>query len=184
MKPGIKSTEYIQSRFVPWIYSLRFSTNGNLRQTATIGCVLLLAALLSAPSFTQAQSLNVPIVVQPAEWPGMATVAPTGTRTNAPVTFGIGIPDSAGIDCPGTQDKPQNEGTPTTLELTNGSGQLNAQFRCMAKWPSGNAEWVLVDTQLPSFAEGTPGYDTTISLVQVASGGGNFPASNMAQQLF
>jgi hypothetical protein len=52
----------------------------------------------------------------------------------------------------------------------------------MARWPSGNAEWVLVDTQLPSFSEGTPGYDTTISLVQVASGGGNFPASNMAQQ--
>ena len=182
MKRPIKSIKYSQSRYVPRIHFSCFRTDGSLRQTTTVGCVLLLATFLLGPSLTRAQSLNVPIVVQPAEWPGMATAAPTGTRTNAPVTFGIGIPDSAGIDCPGTQDKAQNEGAPTTLELTNGSGQLNAQFRCMAKWPSGNAEWVLVDTQLPSFAEGTPGYDTTISLVQVASGGGNFPASNMAQQ--
>ncbi len=144
--------------------------------------VILAALILLLPVLIRAQGLNVPIVVQPAEWPAMPTVGPTGTRTNAPVTFGVGIPDSAGIDCPGTQDKPENEGAPTTLELTNGSVQLNAQFRCMARWPSGNAQWVLVDAQLPSFTEGTPGYDTSIALVQVASGGGNFPASNMAQQ--
>ena len=143
---------------------------------------ILLALILVLPVLIHAQSLNVPIVVQPAEWPAMPTVGPTGTRTNAPVTFGVGIPDSAGIDCPGTQDKPQNEGAPTKLELTNGSVQLNSQFRCMARWPSGNAQWVLVDAQLPSFTEGTPGYDTSITLVQVASGGGNFPAANMAQQ--
>jgi hypothetical protein len=137
--------------------------------------------ILLLPALTLAQSLNVPIVVQPAEWTGMPVV-PTGTRTNAPVSFGIGIPDSAGIDCPGTQDKPQNEGSPTKLELINGSGQMNSQFRCMAKWPSGNAKWVLVDTQLPSFTEGSTGFDASIKLVQVGSGGGNFPPSTMAQQ--
>jgi len=143
--------------------------------------IVFLAIILLLPSLTSAQSLSIPIVVQPAEWTGMAVV-PTGTRTNAPVSFGIGIPDSAGVDCPGTQDKPQNEGSPTKLELISGSKRMNSQFRCMAKWPSGNAKWVLVDAQLPSFTEGSPGFDASITLVQVSSGGGNFPPSNMAHQ--
>ena len=108
--------------------------------------------------------------------------ARVASRANAPVTFGIGIPDAAGIDCPGTQDNPQNEGAPTRLQLMSSSGRSNAQFRCMAKWPSGNAQWVLVDAQLPSFTEGSSGFDTSLSVVQVGSGGGNFPASNMAMQ--
>ena len=140
------------------------------------------ALLLLLPFIANAQSLNLPITVQPAEWTKMATVGPTGVRTNAPVTFGLGIPDSAGIDCPGTQDKPQNEGAPTRLELMSGSTQVSAQFRCTAKWPSGNAQWVLVDAQLPSFTEGAPGFDNSLSVVQVSAGGGNFPATNMATQ--
>src|SRR6202162_4797772 len=82
--------------------------------------LIVATLLLLLPFITTAQSLNVPITVQPAEWTKMATVGPTGVRTNAPVTFGLGIPDSAGIDCPGTQDKPQNEGAPTRLELRSG----------------------------------------------------------------
>src|ERR1700732_3585502 len=70
--------------------------------------LFIAAAILLLPFFTRAQSLNVPIVVQPAEWTGMSTVSPSGARSNAPVTVGIGIPDAAGIDCPGTQDNPQN----------------------------------------------------------------------------
>src|SRR5271166_3771837 len=64
-------------------------------------------------------SLPAPIVVQPAEWLGMSTPAPAGTRSNAPVTFGVGIPDSAGIDCPGTQNLPGNELPPSKLALQN-----------------------------------------------------------------
>ncbi|MGB8543554.1 MAG: choice-of-anchor D domain-containing protein [Candidatus Acidiferrales bacterium] len=145
-----------------------------------------LLAMLALPAIAKAQ-LQVPIIVQPAEWTGMA-VYPGGTRTNAPVTFGLGIPDAAGIDCPGTQDFPQHEQAPTKLSLYNGATQLNSQFRCMAKWPDGKAEWVLVDAQLPSFMEcqpsctGTAGYDTTITVKQVSSGGGNFPATSMAVQ--
>ena len=148
--------------------------------------LVCLAAMLALATIAKAQ-LQVPIVVQPAEWTGMA-VYPGGTRANAPVSFGLGIPDSAGIDCPGTQDFPQNEQAPTKLSLYNGATQLNSQFRCMAKWPDGKAEWVLVDAQLPSFIDcqpsctGTAGYDTSITVKQVTSGGGNFPATSMAVQ--
>jgi hypothetical protein len=51
---------------------------------------VFLPALLALPTIAHAQ-LNVPIIVQPAEWTGMA-VYPGGTRTNAPVAFGLGVP--------------------------------------------------------------------------------------------
>jgi hypothetical protein len=144
----------------------------------------LLATAFFLPALIEAQSLNVPIVVQPAEWANMSTAGPSGVRTNAPVTFGLGIPDSARIDCPGKLDKPQNEQASSKLKLENKSGErLSSQFRCMAKWPDGFARWVLIDAQLPSFAEGSPGYDANIVVAEIASGGGNYPASqNMAQK--
>ena len=144
--------------------------------------MLAIAFFLPAP--IQAQSLNVPIIVQPAEWANMTTAGPSGVRTNAPVTFGLGIPDNARIDCPGKLDKPQNEQAPTKLKLENTSGErLNSQFRCMAKWPDGFAKWVLIDAQLLSFAEGSPGYNTSVIVAEVDSGGGNYPASqNIAQK--
>jgi Abnormal spindle-like microcephaly-assoc'd, ASPM-SPD-2-Hydin len=119
--------------------------------------------------------------------------APTGTRTNASATFGLPIPDATGIGCPGTQDLPQNEGSPFNLALQNPAGtiQYSAQFRCTAHWPSGNAKWVLIDAQLPSFMEsctntimcnGTlngvsngqqSGFDNSLVLVNQSYGGGN-----------
>lgn len=145
-------------------------------------CAFVFGIVLMFPGVTQTQGLNVPIIVQPAEWTGMA-VSPSGTRTNAPVTFGIGIPDSAGIDCPGKQDLPQHEQAPTKLALQSSSGaRLHSQFRCMAHWPSGNAKWVLVDAQLSSYTEGLLGYDATLHVVQLASGGGNFPARKIADE--
>src|ERR1700683_3105114 len=144
---------------------------------------LFLGFALLLPTLLQAQNLKVPIVVQAAEWTNMSTSAPTGVRTNAPVTFGLGIPDSAQIDCPGAQDKPQNEQAPTKLKLQNESGaRLNSQFRCMAKWPDGYAKWVLVDAQLPSFGDRSPGFDKSIIVTQVTSGGGNYPSAGMALQ--
>jgi hypothetical protein len=138
------------------------------------------------------------IVVQPAEWTNMplpypsasslSATSPSGTRTNAPVTFGIGIPDSAQIDCPnavattsGNWQLPQNEEAPTKLELYYSGVKTNAQFRCMGMWPDGYAEWVLVDAQIASFSE-TTGIDTNLSLVKVSSGGGNNPATAMGVQ--
>src|SRR5271156_6492240 len=86
------------------------------------------AAAFALPAVVQAQNLRVPIVVQPSVWANMSTPGPSGTRTNAPVTFGLGIPDSAQIDCPGTQNKPQNEQAPTKLALQTESGaRLNSQ---------------------------------------------------------
>src|SRR6202162_5116174 len=104
---------------------------------------LLLITFLTFSTRVRAQRRLVPIFAHPAEWAKMPTAAPVGVRTNAPVTFGLGIPDSAQIDCPGMQDKPQNEQAPSKLKLQNESGaRLNSQFRCMAKWPDGYAKWV------------------------------------------
>jgi Galactose oxidase, central domain/Cep192 domain 4 len=119
------------------------------------------------------------VAVQAAEWPG--SPRPSANRTNAPVTFSVPLPDSAGVTCsPTTGPLPYNS-TTTMLKLQNGSGVIeNAQFRCLGLWPSGHAEWVLVDAQLPSFTEGT--IDTSLNLVQISSGGGNNPASSIAVQ--
>jgi len=138
-----------------------------------------LPGMLALPTIAHAQ-LQVPIIVQPAEWTGQTT-AVTGTRTNAPVTFGLGIPDAWQVDCPGTIATPSS--APTKLELKSGGTQLNSQFRCLSKLSDGYAEFVLVDAQLPSFVEGSPGYDTTITVTQVASGGGNNPATSMGGRL-
>jgi hypothetical protein len=78
--------------------------------------LLLLITFLTLPSLVRAQGLHVPIIVQPAQWTNMPIAAPFGVRTNA-VTFGLGIPDSAQIDCPGAQDKPQNERAPSKLKF-------------------------------------------------------------------
>ena len=136
----------------------------------------LLLGLLSlcGPAFTTAQGV-APIIVQPAEWGNMATPSPTGTRTNAPVTFGLGIPDAWAIPC-------TLQASPAQLELKNGSTLLNSQFRTLACWPDGMVEWVQIDAQLPSFVEGSPGFDTSITVTQVAGGGGNNPATSMAVQ--
>jgi Kelch motif/HYDIN/CFA65/VesB-like, Ig-like domain len=125
------------------------------------------------------QSLSIPIGVQAGEWAD--SPKPSTNRTNVPVTFGVPLPDSDSIACsPTTGPLPYNS-TTSQLELQNGSGTtLDAQFRCLGLWPSGNAEWVLVDAQLPTFTEGT--LDSSLKLVQIASGGGNNPATSMAVQ--
>jgi hypothetical protein len=161
---------------------------------------VLLAGLvfLGIGSHVCAQGLPVNITVQPAEWANNwspAIPSPSGTRTNAPVTFGLPIPDSAQIACPNTTGNwsspatslgygfPPNQEAPTQLQLQNGSGgQIPAQMRCMAVWPDGYAMWVLFDSQIPSFTEGSGNFDNSINVVKVASGGGNFGGfgSNMA----
>ncbi|HVI11154.1 MAG TPA: hypothetical protein VND65_22930, partial [Candidatus Binatia bacterium] len=67
---------------------------------------------------------------QEALYPG----APTSgiDRVQDPVTVGIPLPDDAGIR------------SASQLGLENASV---AQFRVLGRWPSGNIEWLLVDTQ-------------------------------------
>lgn len=86
--------------------------------------------------------------------------------TNAPVTFGMPIADSLGIPCT------VGGATGSTLQLQNNSGAAQpSQFRCLGKWPSGNAKWMLVDGQIPSFTTG--GVDKSLQLVSLSFGGGN-----------
>jgi hypothetical protein len=54
---------------------------------------LLALLLFATPLFAQG---TVPIIVQPAEWASPLNTV-TGTRSNAPLTFGLGIPDAAAI---------------------------------------------------------------------------------------
>jgi HYDIN/CFA65/VesB-like, Ig-like domain/Cep192 domain 4/Galactose oxidase, central domain len=125
------------------------------------------------------QAVKIPIGVQAATWNGAPTAS--AARSNAPVTLGVPLPDSAGVTCSPTGNPLGYGSTTAQLELQNGSGTVqNAQFRCLGLWPDGNAEWVLVDGQLPSFTDGTE--DTSLNLVQVGSGGGNNPATSMAVQ--
>jgi hypothetical protein len=93
----------------------------------------LLLGLLSlcGSAFTTAQGVT-PIIMQPAEWSNMATSSPTGTRTNAPVTFGLGIPDAWAVPC-------TLQATPAQLELKNGTTLLNSEFRTLACWQPANA---------------------------------------------
>jgi hypothetical protein len=113
------------------------------------------------------------ITVQATDWKGDVAL-PGGPRVNAPVTFGLPIPDADGVSgAIGT--------APPQLELQDSTGKvLNAQFRVLGHWNSGNAKWVLIDAQLPSYTEGSS--NTTLNLVQVGSGGGNNPATAMGTQ--
>jgi hypothetical protein len=140
-----------------------------------------LAIFLLLASPLAAQTTITGVTVEPAEWQNMPTPTPTGTRTNAPITFGMAFADAAGIDCPGTRNLPGNEQAPTKLELYYNGAKTSSQMRCVGAWPDGNAEWVLFDTEDSSFSEST-GYDSNFSVVQVASGGGNYPATTMAVQ--
>lgn len=101
--------------------------------------------------------LNVPLTIQEALYPG----APTNgvARKQEPVTVGIPLPDSAGIK------------SESQLGL---KGAAVGQFRILGRWPSGNAKWVLVDTQVDL---GSGGKNTSTSLT---TGQGNFGGSALA----
>jgi hypothetical protein len=141
-----------------------------------------LALLLFATPLLAQNSVPLTVQTGTGVW---AAQTVSGERTNAPVTFGVGIPDSWNIDCPSTGASlpVQNQAAPTKLILKYSGTQVSSQYRCMGHWPSGNAEWVLVDAQLPCYNEvgtttcaansSTPGYDVNLSLVTVSSGGGN-----------
>lgn len=128
--------------------SSRFSLIGRL------GALLLVAF---GSTFVLAQ-FPVPLTVQEALYPGAPT---TGIdRAQDPVTVGIPLADAAGVS--------------STSQLGL-QGASVGQFRVLGRWPSGNVQWVLVDTQADLRAGGT---NTGIALT--LGGTGNFGGADLA----
>src|SRR5581483_9267704 len=161
--------------------------------------VLLL--ILTLGSLATAQQLQLPN-------PGLPTVlearealpctAPSGiacttslyatgvNRTNDPVVMGVPIADSDAINC-GSACTLNANAPNINLRLQNSSGtQLDAQFKVLANWPSGNAKWVLVTALASPLANGTDSTNilcktgTTTAGITCGASGGNFPASTLA----
>src|SRR5579862_19395 len=101
--------------------------------------------------------VQVPLTIQEALYPGAPT---TGlNRTQDPVTVGIPLSDSAGIN---------------SINQQGLSGASVGQFRVLGRWPSGNLKWVLVDTQADVTAGGQN------QSISVTTGTGNFGGPNLA----
>ena len=101
--------------------------------------------------------VHVNLIVQEAVYPGIPGVA----RRQEPVNVGVPIADSAGIK------------STSQLGLAGASA---GQFRVLGRWPSGNIEWVLVDT-LADVAAGKT--NTAISMTR---GSGNFGGPILATE--
>jgi hypothetical protein len=119
--------------------------------------VLFLVFVLALTASALNAQLSVPLTIQEAIYPG----APTKgiDRNQDPVTVGIPLPDSAGIN---------------NINQLGLSGASVGQFRILGRWPDGNIKWVLVDTQA-SLAAGVQ--NTSINLT---TGAGNFGGPNLA----
>ncbi len=128
--------------------------NKSLSRFIFLFAFFLVTIGLSQP--LQAQ-LSVPLTIQEALYPG----APTNgiTRSQDVVTVGVPLADSQGI---------------TSTSQLGLAGATAGQFRVLARWPSGNIKWVLVDTQadVPAGLQ-----NNSISLV---NGNGNFGGPNLA----
>src|SRR5262249_36992011 len=72
-------------------------------------------------------AFHVNLTIQEAIYSGISGVS----RRQEPVTVGLPLPDSAGIQ--------------STSQLGL-AGASSGQFRVLGRWPSGNIEWLLVDT--------------------------------------
>jgi hypothetical protein len=109
--------------------------------------------LLAAPISAQ---IRVPLTVQEAIYPGVDP-AP---RTQAPLTVGIPLPESAGI----------RSAAELGLE-----GAHAGQFRILGWWPNGNAKWVLVDAQTDVDSKGTN------NRLVLTAGHGSFGGESLAK---
>jgi hypothetical protein len=104
-------------------------------------------------------SINVPLTVQEAIYPGSVTGI---ARTAEPVSVGVPLPDSPTAGA-------------TDISQLSLSGASVGQFRVLGRWPSGRIKWVLVDTQVNI----TAGQANT-SVAMTSGGTGNFGGSNLA----
>jgi hypothetical protein len=130
--------------------AMSFGTFFAISRLSIVGLFGLSSTLLLA-------QLSVPLTIQEALYPGAPT---TGIRRSQdPVTVGIPLPDSADI---------------SDISQLGLQGASVGQFRVLGRWPSGNIQWVLVDTQSDLTAGGK---NTGITLV---TGSGNFGGTNLA----
>lgn len=134
------------------------------RGTAIRPALLLLLLLLPEPLL--AQAFRVPILVQEALADDPLQVGfqlqPGVTRATEPVTVGLPLPDALGI---------------TDADELGLEGATLGQFRVLARWPSGNVRWVLVDTQASLAANAQ---STALALVP---GSGDFGGGPLATDL-
>lgn len=128
-----------------------------IRTIAKTSTASLLVLLMWQAALAQGH-LNVRLTVQEALYAG----APTRgiTRHQGPVTVGVPLADSAAVR------------SVSQLGLT---GASSGQFRVLGRWPSGNIQWVLVDTQANVPAGGR---NTGIAL---SEGHGNFGGPDLAR---
>lgn len=113
------------------------------------------SAPLQAASKAAASSLHVNLIVQEAIYGEVRGFS----RQQEPVSVGLPLADSASIQ---------------KISQLGLSGASAGQFRILGRWPSGNIEWVLVDT-LADVAAGK--INNSISLT---SGSGNFGGPDLA----
>ena len=125
---------------------------------ARMKCASVLTIGLLLTSVIVHAQVSVKLTVQEAVYPG----APTQgiARTQDPVTVGLPLADAAGV---------------SSISQLSLDGTRLGQFRVLARWPSGNIKWVLVDTQADLSAGGK---NTEISLT--AAGKGNFGGPKLA----
>jgi hypothetical protein len=100
-------------------------------------------------------TLHVNLTIQEAIYSGISGVS----RRQEPTTVGIPLSDSAGIK---------------NISQLGLDGASVGQFRVLGRWPSGNIEWLLVDT----LADLAPG--KTNRSISVTNGSGNFGGANLA----
>src|SRR5689334_17330910 len=119
-----------------------------------IALFLLTVLVLMSPAYGQT---SIPLTIQETLYSGAPT---TGiNRTQGPVTVGIPLTDFGGV---------------SSVSQLGLAGASAGQFRVLSRWPSGNIQWVLVDTQADVPAGGA---NTSISVV---NGNGNFGGPNLA----
>lgn len=125
-----------------------------VKRTLPLIAFVLLAMVVEA-------QVSARLTIQEALYPG----APTGgiARVQDPVTVGIPLEDSASV---------------TSISQLSLQGAAVGQFRVLGRWPSGNIQWVLVDTQ----ANVAAGHSNTA--ISVTLGGtGNFGGPNLATDM-
>jgi len=104
-----------------------------------------------------ASQLNVPLTIQETIYPGARTNGIS--RFQDPVSVGVPLADSAAIK---------------SVSQLGLAGASAGQFRVLGRWPDGNIQWVLVDTEADLSAGGE---NTSVLLTD---GGGNFGGPDLA----
>ena len=126
-----------------------------------VACCALAVRLPSAAhdvtSTSSSLGMHVGLTIQESIYGGIAGLS----RQREPVTVGLPIADSANIQ---------------RISQLGLAGATVGQFRVLGRWPSGNIQWVLVDTlaDLPT--------GKTNSSISVTSGSGNFGGPDLATE--